>query len=178
MTQPNGAAGPPQPASPQLSPPAPRAGNVYDDAVIAAARKLVEETTLTQTAIAAEIGVAPPTVGWWKRRAGWVRPPGAPTGPNPVPREVRSARRARLMLDRLYRVFGRGLTALETRVGRDEDGLEKDARALASLAKTLETLKALDRDDGAKHPDSDGVDPDEIRARLARKLFAMGQGGA
>jgi hypothetical protein len=163
----------------------PRPRFISDEAVVAEVQRLVEATTLSQLEIARQTGVPSTTVSMWKRRERWTRPSGAPPAPSfakgggvrmdsPA---ARSERRAQAMVDRLYRVFGRGLSALETRVGRDKDGLEKDARALATLAKTLETLKALDRDDGAKHPDSDGVDPDEMRARLARKLFAMGQSG-
>jgi hypothetical protein len=174
--EPNGAHAPDAPA---------RSGRAYDPAVLARAQKLVETTSLSQVEIGARIGVPPTTISLWKLREGWVRPPGAPLAPSfvrvegarPDSPEGRQARRAKRMVDRLYKVFGRGVAALETRLGAGEEGLEKDARALASLAKTLETLIALDRDDGARPKDPDDVDPDDIRARLARRLYALGQGG-
>ncbi len=164
----------------EVSPPAvaPRAGNGYDAMLLAKARTLVERTTRSQFAIAEELGVPQSTVSSWKRREGWVRPPDAPRALGiQGPGQDRRARRGARLLGRLYRAFSHELTALEGRRGTDAESFEKNARALASLAKTLETLMALDRDDGAKRPDPEAVDPDEIRAKLARRLYSLGQSG-
>lgn len=169
------------------APPADRAGtgNGYDPAVVAEARKLIETTTLSQTQIGDKLGLPRSTVNTWQRAHAWLRPPGAPTQPASLwaANQARARgpgnhpdRRAQRLINRLYRACGGQIGLIETRLKKAKDALEeKDARALATLARTLQTLMALERDDGAKRTDPEAVDPDEIRARLARRLYALGQ---
>ncbi len=124
-------------------------------ALKADARRHVEGTTLPLREIARRLDIAASTLSRWKAEESWVRPAGAPVRPpfsgnGPGKTASAAARRTR-MLGRLYRVFDRQAGDLEARAakpGATTD--EKDARTLAVLAKTLETLIALDRDDGAK----------------------------
>ena len=143
-------------------------------ALRAEARRQIEGTTRSQYEIARILDIKPSTLSYWKRREGWVRPPGAPLpprlGPELPPGEKTEARRMR-MIGRLYRVFERQTADLEARAvlpGTTTD--EKDARALSVLAKTLETLISLDRDDGAKATKPESVDRGDYRAELARHL--------
>lgn len=161
------------------APPGPT--RVHNAATVAEARRLVETTRLSLHEIAFRISVAPTTLSAWRRRFGWRRPDGAPEPPlftagEDLTAEARA--RPKRMIERLYRVFSRQLSDVETR-GR-EDGAaadEKDARMLGTLARTLGTLMALDRDDGATADEPEPVDPHEIRAKLAKRLLAMGEGG-
>ena len=181
-----------------IAPPAPLAGNGYDAAIMAKTRELIEKTTRSQRSIAEELLIPPTTVSKWKRTLGWVRPADAPKQPlflttagrrhrvAPIGRTDRRVerligrkeRRAERLIGRLYRVCAEQVGLIETQLANSEEALEeKDARALATLAKTLATLMALERDDGAKRTDPEAVDPDEIRAKLARRLYALGQSG-
>ncbi len=101
------------------------------------------------------------------------------------------------MVARLYGAFDRQLSELERRffspaesVGDDEraparrnggdEGAaagERDARILATLAKTLEQLIALDGDEGGAKESDDGGALDELRAALAERLGRLGEGG-
>ncbi len=169
----------------QPAAPARRPGNGYDAAIIAEARKLVEETTLPLTEIGRQLSVPKSTLSVWRTNEGWVRPPGAPGAPaiggaRPGRRvgqtTDRAAGRRRRLVGQLYRTFERQLARLTqqaTAPGETTD--EKDARALATLARTLGTLMELERDEGVRKPAADAIDPDEIRARLARRLYALGQ---
>ena len=73
------------------------------------------------------------------------------------------------------------MKSLETQLvqlARDGAGLEeKDVRVLGLMAKTLGTLMALDRDDGAKLRDAEPVDRDELNADLARRIARWAEGG-
>ena len=154
-------------------------------AAMAEAQKLVEGTTMPQSTIARTIGISPRTLADWKREGGWRRPEGAPEAPHVVvqalsaraeaapPDERAPATRAELV-DRLFAVFDRQLNGVEERARRVFTQ-EKDARTLGTLARTLGTLMALERGDGDQpdDPEAEAVDPDEIRARIARRLFGM-----
>jgi len=166
---------------------APAAGNGYDAATVERARALIVGTVRSKASIAEEVGVPRSTIGKWQQQNGWPRPPGAPTQPPglrrgaygraPVSMKGTDLRAARL-INRLYRVYGGQVALIEARLAKATEGLEeRDARALATLAKTLSTLMALERDDGARKPDPEAIDPDEIRAKLARRLYALGQSG-
>ena len=145
------------------------------------ARRQVEGTTLSQYEIARRLDIKPSTLSYWKRREGWTRPAGAPLPPRLAPAlpegEKTEARRLR-MIGRLYRVFERQTADLEARAVRpDLTTDEKDARALSVLAKTLETLIALDRDDGGKALKPESVDRADYKAELARKIAAWAEEG-
>ncbi len=149
-------------------------------ALRARARRKVEGTTQSQYEIARSLDISTTTLSYWKRREGWTRPAGAPLpprlGPALPPGEKSEARRLR-MIGRLYRVFERQTADLEARaVQPDATTDEKDARALSVLAKTLETLIALDRDDGAKTAKPESVDRADYKAELARYLSRWADG--
>ena len=104
-----------------------------------------------------------------------MRPDFSGNGPgaaaNPEKRRTR-------MIDRLYRVFDRQTSDLEARAARpDTTTDEKDARALSVLAKTLETLIALDRDDGAKTAEPEPADRERYNAELARRIKEWAERG-
>jgi hypothetical protein len=146
----------------------------YGDEVIERVRQLVVGTTMPLTAIAAAIGISPAAVRKWIGRYGWVRPEGAPVIPGRPAMDLE--RRRSLLAVRLYQAVSRQLSGLEVRArGRNHELDEKDARMLGVLARTLTTLAELDEDGGAARPDPDGVDPDQIRARLAQRLYALGK---
>jgi hypothetical protein len=107
------------------------------------------------------------------------RPHGAPPLQGPR-RRPGIADRQREYVARLHHAFGRQLAQLEKRA-KEERGqaLEKDARSLGVLAKTLETLIELDRD-GAKvgEPEPPDRDVEELDADLAARIEAWAAGGA
>lgn len=150
------------------------------EVLIAEARRLIEGTLLSQHAIAQQLKVPHSTLSGWKKRAGWVRPEGAPAQPDFTARLTTDvvANRRELLVDRLYRVFGRQLQDVESRAA-DAAAVteEKDARTLGTLARTLGTLIALEtggeRDAGAPADAPEPYDPDEIRARLAQRLAGL-----
>ena len=163
----------------------PTNGNGHDTALVERARLLIEGTTLSQAAVAGQLDVSQAAVSRWQRTYGWVRPPGAPTQPGASrngeagPPKTDADRAAKL-IDRLYRVCARQIGQVNKRAAdHDAAQQERDARALASLARTVATLVTLERGDGVREADdADGVDPDEIRARLAHRLYALGQSEA
>ena len=133
-------------------------------------RLLYEGTTKTISEISAETGVSRSTIMAWAKQDGWTRPPGAEP-----PRMRIGPDRHRRLTERLFQVFGRQLATLEKRSGKDAAAEERDARTLAVLAKTLDTMIALDRDDGAKKPES--VDRGDYKAELARTLSRWAEEG-
>ena len=153
----------------------PAGGYAFD--VIETVRRLVVETALPIDAIAEQTGPSASTIKIWIRKYGWTRPEGAP--PFSVPRGEfdPDLRRAKLKV-RLYRSLGRQLTGLEKRAtGKGGETAEKDARTLGLLARTLETLTELDRDDGAKVKQPEPVDRDQLDADLAERIARWAKGG-
>ena len=178
--RPNGSAGPPAMApldAPAGAPPADDAPmrrspiRAHPLELRERAKAEYEGTTKTIKAIGEELGVGRTTIIGWARQEEWVRAAGAP-----APRAGASGgvTRQRLM-GRLFRVYGRQLATLEKRAPKGAD--EKDARTLSVLAKTLETLIALDRDDGAKATKPESVDRADYKAELARKIAAWAEEG-
>ncbi|MCX5479214.1 hypothetical protein OSH08_09375 [Kaistia geumhonensis] len=103
------------------------------------------------------------------KRGGWLRP-GATPGP---PVEGDDGK----LLGRLFRAFERQVTDLEQRFAAGGGSVEeKDARTLAVLAKTFETLSKL-RDERGEDVDAGAVDLGELRARLAQRLAALSPDG-
>jgi transposase-like protein len=151
-------------------------------ALKAEARRHVEGTTLSLREIAQRLDIAASTLSRWKAEENWTRPAGAPVRPafsgnGPGKTVSPEARRIR-MIGRLYRVFDRQTADLEARAVRPGGTTdEKDARTLSVLAKTLETLIALDRDDGAKATKPESVDRADYRAELARTLSRWAEEG-
>jgi hypothetical protein len=154
--------------------------NGHDPATIAEARRLVEQTIRSQQSIAAELGIGKGILSTWRQQHGWVRPPGAPAvralGPRRV--ETREETRRRRLIDKLYAVCGRYLRRIEARLGdADHAGDEKDARTLGTLARTLEMLMALERDNGTTADKPETVNRDELNAELARRITRWAEGG-
>ncbi len=137
-------------------------------------KALYENTAKSLKEIGEETGVGRTTINTWARQDDWMRAAGAP----PPRTEIydRRNRRGRLM-SRLYRVYGRQLATLEKRAGKNATTDEKDARTLSVLAKTLETLIALDRDDGAKTAEPEPADRDRLNADLARRIKEWAERG-
>ncbi len=142
-------------------------------AAMSAARKLIEGPTLSQGEIAGRLEVPATTLSTWKKREGWRRPAGAPGFTVPVASRARNPKtRRRAMVARLYALFERQMADLEARANDTGQRYEeRDARALGTLARTLGTLIALERDDDASANDPERLTPDDIRARLAQRLF-------
>ncbi len=151
-------------------------------ALKAEARRHVEGSLLSQYEIARRLDLRPSLVSVWKRQEGWTRPDGAPVRPDfsgngPGAAGNSETRRLR-MIGRLYRVFDRQAGDLEARAAKPNATTdEKDARTLAVLAKTLETLIALDRDDGGKATKPESVNRGDYRAELARTLSRWAEEG-
>ena len=136
------------------------------------ARKLYEATTKPITRIAEELGIGQSTIATWARKLGWTRPAGAPrlVGPRTMPTEQATAEQLRR---RMHRALGRQLVKLEQRIEKaGGESAEKDARTLGLLARTLETLMQLDRNDGAKVTKPEPRDRASIHDSLARRIAA------
>ena len=76
---------------------------------------------------------------------------------------------------RLLRAVDRQIGMIDTRLRKKgADVEEKDARMLGLLAKTLATLIALDRDDGATAKEPEPADRGELRRRTCTTDCALG----
>jgi hypothetical protein len=153
--------------------------------VWAEARRMVEETTLPQGAIARQLGIRPSTLSARKNREGWERPDGAPEAfalsggrerwPGVEKADKAAVRRTRL-IGRLYRAFGRQIADVEARAFNPRIKTEeKDARTLGTLVRTLATLMALERD-GATAKEPERVDRGKLNAELARRIARWAEG--
>jgi hypothetical protein len=166
------------------TPPARPKRRPLDAALIAEAKRLVETTALPQRAIAARLGLKAQQVSELKIAGGWQRPPGAPRAPQvlragilPAARTAVVAAKRDQLVARLYHACDRQLAVVERKLKqRGDDMEEKDVRALGHLAKTLGTLMALERDDGAKTSDAEPVDRDQLNADLARRIARWAEG--
>jgi transposase-like protein len=158
-----------------------RKPRIYSAGTIAAARQLVESTVLSMHDIARRMEISPSTLSAWRKKGNWTRPDGAPEAPTfgliDPGEPLKAAERKRRMLDRLYRVFSRQLSDIEARL-REEGAMaeERDARMLGTLARTLGTLMALERGDGAEANQTEPIDPHAIRAKLAQRIREL-EGG-
>jgi transposase-like protein len=149
----------------------------YSPEVVERARQLYEGSAHSIEDIAAGMGIAQSTIGAWAKKHRWTRPEGAPRPAGPRRKAVERSTPAQLC-QRMHRALGRQLTKLEQRVEiASRDSAEKDARTLGVLAKTLETLMQLDRNDGAKVNKPEPVDRDELDADLAKRIEAWARGG-
>lgn len=142
----------------------------FDDDVVADVGRRVMETAEPLVAIAAETGVAQTTILRWMRENDWRRPADAP--PSRVAAKADFAAQREKLMARLYRALGRQLEAIERRgrEGNDGDMTEKDARALGHIAKTIDTLSTLDRDDGGMRQEPESFDRGTVEADLAEKI--------
>lgn len=138
------------------------------DGVWADARLRYERGEEAVDAIAADVGISSATLRRRVRHEGWLRPSEAALQP---PDEEK-------LLSRLFRAFQRQIEDLEQRFGAEAGGVEeRDARTLAVLAKTFETLAKLregrSEEEAAIGEEGEDVDLDELRTRLARQLEAL-----
>lgn len=152
----------------------PSLAHLADPSVLEQARRRVEETTESQDKIAKSLGVSPSQLNRFVVAAGWTRPEDAPKPPllddGGPPRRRRPAS-ARAVMRRLVCAVDRQIDMIEARLKDPRAEIEeRDARILGALAKTLQTLMALDRDDGAKSHAPEPVDRDELNAGLARRI--------
>jgi hypothetical protein len=154
-----------------------------DPAVLEKTRRRVEETDDSYRDIAADFGVPQATLGAFARKIGWGRPAGAPKATRPPAQAQRHL--ARSLADagdvsaRILRAIDRQVSKIDVRMRRRGSELEeRDARMLAALAKTLQTLIALDRDDGAKPQAPEPVDRGDLNAELARRVTRWAEGRA
>lgn len=178
----NGAAAPPalppgngvdaSTGGPPLSPVRAMSCRRHPPETVERVRQQVEQTTKPFRVIGTEQGVSATTISVWARKFGWRRPAGA--------RAVGGASGSNAaMVAGLRRTFMRHLAALEERAkSGNGDEIEKDARTLGVLAKTLETLIELDRD-GAKvgEPEPRDRDLEAIDADLAARIAAWANEG-
>ncbi|MDQ0317845.1 hypothetical protein [Amorphus orientalis] len=158
----------------------------------AAIRVAFEAGEWSQRKIAESYGVSESGLRTRADREGWDRsrrpklgPAAAkrarpmPAGPNPTTRKVgrpagRTPGERAAMVGRLYRVFEARIAALEARFDPEATiDTERDTKVLAALARTLDTLIALDRkarSEGAEAPAGENDDIDALRQDLARRL--------
>ncbi|MBZ9934987.1 hypothetical protein LB518_01670 [Mesorhizobium sp. BR1-1-16] len=128
-----------------------------------------ETTRDAVSAIASDEGISYEALWRHAKRAGWARPGAAPKIP-----EMGDDDR---LLGRLFRAFERQVADLEQRFLSGAGSVEeKDARTLSVLARTFETLAKM-RDERGGPVDEGSVDLDDLRARLARRLEALGPYG-
>jgi hypothetical protein len=161
-------------------------GNGSDAALMAKAQALVEGTIRSQGSIARELGIDAKALSNWKVRLGWVRPEGAPKAPdfgrdstglgNGRSTAAAELRRRRL-IDRLYHACSLQVRQIETRLRSNTQADEKDARTLGTLARTLDTLMALERDNGTTADKPEAVNRDELNAELTRRITRWAEGG-
>lgn len=156
------------------SPPPP--GEAYADDVVQRVRRLVEKTTLPLREIAALEGPSKTTILKWSRDNGWLRPP-VPGGlPHRAMADEDLVAMREDMVLRLHRTLARQLNAIERRTGEPE-AAEKDARALAVLAKTYETLTALGHEGERSQKEPELPNRDDVTARLAETIARWAEGG-
>src|SRR4051794_26059562 len=109
----------------------------HTDATHAAVRRLIEETTLNYSQIAARTGVSTGSISYWKRDGGWQRPPFAPRSNDTMPTVRASAHLKRRMLAaRLDALAERHVRELEAsaRVDPDKLGEALELLRMARLA--------------------------------------------
>lgn len=156
-----------------------------DPARRAEARRRIEETPDSYRRIADDLHVPPGSLHRYASLNGWTRPPEAPKamkradGAPPGRRRLATTiGEAEAVMGRLVRAVDRQLGKIETRIGRKGSAVEeKDARILGTLAKTLATLMALERDGGAKAKETEPVDRGEFRGELLRRIAAWAEQG-
>ncbi len=162
------------------APPAPgnmsRPGAVYGDDVVERVRRLVENTSLPLREISALEGPSKTTIQKWCVANGWLRPSGPAQTPHRAMADGDLAAMRDDMVVRLHRTLARQLNAIERRTGEPE-AAEKDARALAVLAKTYETLTALGHEGERSRKEPELPNRDDVTARLAETIARWAEGG-
>jgi hypothetical protein len=110
-------------------------GRPHSDATVAAVRRLIEQTVLTNRQIAARTGVSHVTVCKWKHAGDWKRPPFAPRASDTIPTPRASAQlRRRTLARRLDALAERHIRELEESACVDPEKLG-EALELLKMAK-------------------------------------------
>lgn len=158
-------------ASPRAPAPAPSP----DWAEIARAYRAAERTVAE---IAAKYGIAEQTIYRRAKREGW--PKRAPRRAKSIAMAKSDPRRRVSLTRRLHTLVDRQIADIEQRRAEfaargetpDPAGAERDARALASLTRTLEKLTELEHRavQAARAQRHDEDNADDIRAELERRL--------
>lgn len=131
---------------------------------VAEARRLYEETTLTRADVARLSGLTIGALGYHAGKGAWRR--GGAQGRTPT------------RIDALRAKIDREMAAAEAQIDQADEAssaaLERSARTLASLVRTLRELWKFDEERAraarAEPEDDDVVDLDELRRELARRL--------
>lgn len=151
----------------------------HTEEAIAAARALCAEG-MSLPQIAARTAIPPSTLRYHLKaeRAAL----GLPARPRPHRRAMRKAARP-MLIARLWATAARQAAEIENRLaeaGGDAAALERDARTLAVLARTLRDLSALDAATQKQPEAADAAseiprDPDALRRALAARLVELGR---
>jgi hypothetical protein len=113
----------------------------HADASVAAVRRLIEQTVLTYSEIAAKTGVGRASICRWTRDGGWQRPLFAPRATDTVPRARASAKlKARTLAARLSALAERYVRELEETPDVDLDKL-REALELSKMARLADRPK-------------------------------------
>ncbi|TMI99407.1 MAG: hypothetical protein E6G97_22705 [Alphaproteobacteria bacterium] len=159
---------------------------------MAEGRRLYEQTRMPVADIAAMMGIGARTFFTRVRQWGWRRrmsripltdsprtpADAAPAPPSPSFDAVATPKTTVALAERIERLVERELTAIESvivRHGLDNEHteqVERSARVLASLARTLQEVKRLDATDARRKDDNDRGpdDPDVFFQGLLRRL--------
>jgi len=140
----------------------------HTDAAVAAVRRLVEQTTLTYSQIAAKTGVGRASICRWTRDQNWQRPLFAPRATDTVPRARASARL------RLRTLFAR-LAALAERHMRElEESANVDSEKLGEALELMKMAKLAARPRKRRARNTPRPEPHEEPAQVLSRLQADG----
>jgi hypothetical protein len=148
----------------------------HADATVAAVRRLIEQSVLTYSEIAARTGVGRASICRWTRDGQWQRPLFAPRATDTVPTARAGARlKARTLAARLAALAERHIRELEAAPAVDGDKLA-EALELLKMAKLAARPRRGRRPRTAAAPAAEEAAPDEEHfARSAmRELRAAG----
>jgi hypothetical protein len=136
-------------------------------------RRLYENTATPVRTIGAEFGVTSAAIHAHARRGAWIRHAGAWKSKRQLPKVPSRAE----FISRLYRAFEKQVAEIEARFGQPsaDDG-EQDARTLGTLARTLEKLIELDREQTEDRDKEEPADLARLRQRLKDRLGRLGGG--
>ena len=149
---------------------------------MAEGRRLYEQTRMPVADIADMLGIAASTFftrsrawGWRRRISRIPREDPARTSDEGAPGE---ASKAAAMAARIERLVEHELSAIETIIARDgpdderTEKVERSARVLASLSRTLQEVKRLDTRETRRKEDNDRgpADDDEFIRSLVRRI--------
>ena len=155
-----------------------------DEHVLKCARVLYEDTALPMAEIAKLMGVSDRTLQARAALLHWRPRPNSRArrrlgmAPDTAPTDFAAlARTVRAMVDKEIVEAERHLTKTGPRAPRMAD-LERSARVLASLTKTLNELKRLEAGgtDAAPKAENDDIDAEDYERDLARRLDALRTG--